>query len=121
LNADWLIHAAPLYLNLVKHFSFLGYPLQEKWMAVVLSWGGTLSDLGLGILLFINRWHKLTFIWLCLFNGINIFLFGLGIQTFPYLMVSTYILFLPSPIVRESIARFLNGKFLKYVPILDKT
>ena len=121
LNADWLIHAAPLYLNLVKHFSFLGYPLQEKWMAIVLSWGGMLSDLGLGILLFINRWHKLTFIWLCLFNGMNIFLFGLGIQTFPYLMLSTYILFLPGPIVRESIARFLNGKFLKYVSILDKT
>jgi uncharacterized membrane protein YphA (DoxX/SURF4 family) len=121
LNADWLIHAAPLYLNLVKHFSVLGYPLQEKWMAVVLSWGGMLSDLGLGILLFINRWHKLTFIWLCLFNGINIFLFGLGIQTFPYLMLSTYILFLPGPVVRESITRLLNGKFLKHVPILDKT
>jgi len=120
LNADWLIHAAPLYLNLVKHFSFLGYPLQEKWMAVVLSWGGMLSDLGLGILLFINRWHKLTFIWLCLFNGMNIFLFGLGIQTFPYLIISTYILFLPGPVVREAIARFLNGKLLKHVPILDK-
>src|SRR5437762_5737652 len=121
LNADWLIYAAPLYLNLVKHFSFLGYPLQEKWMAVVLSWGGMLMDLGLGILLFINRWHKLSFICLCLFNGMNIFLFGLGIKTFPYLMLSTYILFLPTPIVRESIERFLTGKFLKYVPILDKT
>ena len=121
LNADWLVHAAPLYLNLVKHFSFLGYPLQEKWMAVVLSWGGMLSDLGLGILLFINRWHKLTFTWLCLFNGTNIFLFGLGIQTFPYLMLSTYILFLPSAIVREFVVRFLNEKFLKYEPIMDKT
>jgi hypothetical protein len=121
LNADWLIHAAPLYLNLIKNFSLLGYPLQEKWMAVLLSWGGMLSDLGLGILLFINRWHKLTFIWLCLFNGINIFLFGLGIQTFPYLMVSTYILFLPPAVVRESIARFSNRKFFKHAPILDKT
>ena len=120
VNADWLIQAAPLYLNLIKHFSFLGYPLQEKWMAIVLSWGGMLSDLGLGILLFINRWHKLTFIWLCLFNGMNIFLFGLGIQTFPYLMISTYILFLPGPVVREAIARFLNAKLLKHVPILDK-
>jgi vitamin K-dependent gamma-carboxylase len=117
LNADWLIHAAPLYLNLVKHFSFLAYPLQEKWIAVVLSWGGMLSDFGLGVLLFINRWHKLTFIWLCLFNGMNIFLFGLGIKTFPYLMIATYILFLPAPIVREFIARFLNGKFRKYVSI----
>src|SRR4029453_4662445 len=43
LNADWLIHAAPLYLNLVKHFSFLGYPLQEKWLAVFLCWGGVFS------------------------------------------------------------------------------
>jgi len=120
VNADWLIQAAPLYLNLIKHFSFLGYPLQEKWMAVVISWGGMLSDLGLGILLFINRWHKLTFIWLCLFNGMNIFLFGLGIQTFPYLMISTYILFLPGPVVREAIARLLDGKLLKHVPILDK-
>jgi vitamin K-dependent gamma-carboxylase len=118
LNADWLIHAAPLYLNLVRHFSFLGYPLQEQWMAGVLSWGGMLSDFGLAILLFINRWHKLTFVWLCLFNGMNIFFFGLGINTFPYLMLSTYILFLPTPIVRESIARFLNGKFLKYVSII---
>jgi hypothetical protein len=121
VNADWLIQAAPLYLNLVKHLYFLGHPLQEKWMAVVLSWAGMLSDLGLGTLLFINRWHKLTFIWLCLFNGINISLFGLGIQTFPYLMLSTYVLFLPSPVVREFIARFFSGKFSKYVPILDKT
>jgi hypothetical protein len=117
MNADWLVYAAPLYLNLVRHFSFLGYPLQEKWIAVVLSWGGMLSDLGLGILLTINRWHKLSFIWLCLFNGLNVFLFGFGIKTFPYIMVSSYILFLPTPIVRESIARFLNGKFLKYISI----
>ena len=117
LNADWLVRGAPLYLNLVKHLSFLGYPLQEKWMAVVLSWGGMLSDFGLGILLLINRWHKLSFICLCLFNGINILFFGLGIKTFPYLMISTYILFLPTPIVREFIARFLNGKFLKYMSI----
>ena len=117
LNADWLVRGAPLYLNLVKHFSFLGYPLQEKWMAVVLSWGGMLSDFGLGILLLINRWHKLSFICLCLFNGMNILFFGLGIKTFPYLMISTYILFLPTPIVREFIARFLNGKFLKYLSI----
>ena len=117
LNADWLVRGAPLYLNLVKHLSFLGYPLQEKWMAVVLSWGGMLSDFGLGILLFINRWHKLSFICLCLFNGMNILFFGLGIKTFPYLMISTYILFLPTPSVREFIARFLNGKFLKYLSI----
>jgi len=117
LNADWLVRGAPLYLNLVKHLSFLGYPLQEKWMAVVLSWGGMLSDFGLGILLLINRWHKLSFICLCLFNGMNILFFGLGIKTFPYLMISTYILFLPTPSVREFIARFLNGKFLKYMSI----
>ena len=117
LNADWLVRGAPLYLNLVKHLSFLGYPLQEKWMAVVLSWGGMLSDFGLGILLLVNRWHKLSFICLCLFNGMNILFFGLGIKTFPYLMISTYILFLPTPIVREFIARFLNGKFLKYLSI----
>src|SRR5919108_1334014 len=113
LNTDWLIHAAPLYLNVVKHFSFLGYPLQEKWIAVLLSWAGMLLDLGLAILLFINRWHKLTFVCLCLFNGMNVFLFGLGIQTFPYLMVSTYILFLPTSTVREFIARSCKGKFLK--------
>ena len=80
-------------------------------MAVVLSWGGMLSDLGLGLLLFINRWHKLTFAWLCLFSGMNLFLFGLGIQTFPYLMVSTFILFLPGATLREFIARFTNGNF----------
>ena len=120
LNADWLIHAAPLYLNLIRNFSFLGYPLHEKWMAVVLSWGGMLSDLGLGILLAINRWPKLSFIWLCLFNGLNVFFFGLGIKTFPYLMVSSYILFLPTPAVREFLARFINGNFLKCIEI-DKT
>jgi hypothetical protein len=117
LNADWLIYAAPLYLNLIKHFSFLGYPLQEKWMAVVLSWGGMLSDFGLAISLFINRWHKFSFVWLCLFNGMNILFFGLGIQTFPYLMLSTYTLFVPAPIIREFVARFFNRKFLKYISI----
>jgi vitamin K-dependent gamma-carboxylase len=121
LNADWLIHAAPLYLNLIKTFSFLGYPLHERWMAVVLSWAGMLTDLGLGILLATDRCPKLAFIWLCLFNGMNVFLFGLGIKTFPYLMVSSYILFLPTPIVRESIARLINGNFFKNVSRLDKT
>ncbi|MBA3960305.1 MAG: HTTM domain-containing protein [Chthoniobacterales bacterium] len=121
MNADWLIYAAPLYLNLVKHFSFLGYPLQAKWMAVVLSWGGMLSDLGLGILLVIGRCYKLTFVWLCLFNGLNIFLFGLGIKTFPYLMISTYILFLPTPLIRNAMARVFNGPLSKYVPRLAKT
>ena len=117
MNADWLIHAAPLYLNTIRHFSFLGYPLREQWLAVVLSWAGMLTDLGLGILLAIDRLPKLAFMWLCLFNGMNVYLFGLGIKTFPYLMVSSYILFLPTPIVRESIARFTKGN----VSRLDKT
>ena len=120
-NADWLIHATPLYLNFVKHFSFLGFPLHEKWVAVVLSWGGMLTDLGLAILLAIGRWPKLTFIWLCSFNGMNAFLFGLGIKTFPYLMVSSYILFLPPPMLRESIARFTNGNVFKKVLRLGRT
>ncbi len=115
LNADWLVYAAPLYLNLIKHFSLLGHPLQEKWLAVVLSWGGMLSDLGLGILLAINRWRKLTFIWLCLFNGINVLFFGLGIKTFPYLMISTYILFVPASAVRKVAARVLGGRIPTYL------
>ena len=113
MNADWLVYSAPLYLNLVRHLSFFGYPFHEKWIAVILSWGGMLSDLGLGILLTVDRWRKLAFIWLCLFNGLNVFLFGLGIKTFPYLMVSTYILFLPTPVVREFIARFSTKNFRK--------
>ena len=117
LNADWLIQAAPLYLNFIKHFSVFGYPLQEKWMAVTLSWGGMLSDLGLGILLVANRWPKVTFIWLCLFNGLNVFFFGLGIKTFPYLMVSAYILFLPPARVRE----FFSSLFSKNLPQLEET
>ena len=121
LNTDWLVDAAPLYLNLIKHFSLFGYPLHERWMAVVLSWGGMLVDLGLAILLFVNRWHKLTFLWLCLFNGMNIFLFGWGIKTFPYLMLSSYVLFLPAPVVRGFMARLANGKLFKGVAILKRT
>ena len=115
VNADWLIQAAPLYLNLVKNFSVLGYPLQEKWMAFVLSWGGMLSDFALGILLFINRWHILTFIWLLLFNGLNIVMFGSGIKTFPYLMLATYVLFLPAPLVRKASERCLGRTFLSHL------
>jgi vitamin K-dependent gamma-carboxylase len=121
MNADWLIHATPLYLNTIRHFSFLGYPLHEKWLAVVLSWAGMLTDLGLGILLAMNRWPKLAFMGLSLFNGMNVYLFGLGIKTFPYLMVSSYILFLPTPIVREFIARFMKGNVFKHLPRLEET
>jgi vitamin K-dependent gamma-carboxylase len=120
MNADWLIHGTPLYLNTIRHFSFLGYALHERWLAVALSWAGMLTDLGLGMLLAIGRWPKLTFVWLCLFNGLNVYLFGLGIKTFPYLMVSSYILFLPAPVVRESIARFTNRN-AKVVSRLHKT
>lgn len=112
MNGDWLIRAAPLYLNLVKNFYFLGFPLQDRWVALVLSWGGMLLDLGLAGLLFINRWPRLTFLALCLFNGTNIFLFGLGIKTFPYLMLSSYVLFLPTRSVREFMARFPRLQFL---------
>ena len=112
MNADWLIHAAPLYLNFIRHFTLFGHPFQEKWMALVLSWAGMLSDLALGILLTINRWPKLTFVWLCLFNGLNIFFFGLGIQTFPYLMISSYVLFLPASTVRDFTTRFVDGPFV---------
>jgi vitamin K-dependent gamma-carboxylase len=115
MNADWLIHGAPLYLNTIIHFSFLGHPLHEKWLAVVLSWTGMLTDLGLGILLATDRWPKLAFVWLCLFNGMNVYLFGLGIKTFPYLMVSSYILFLPNPVAREAFARFTKRNFFKNV------
>ena len=121
MNADWLIHATPLYLNFIGHFSFLGYPLHEKWMAVVLSWGGMLTDLGLAILLASGRYPKLAFIWLCLFNGMNVFFFGLGIKTFPYLMISSYILFLPPPFVRELITRFMKGSFSRNGSRLAKT
>lgn len=100
MNADWLIQAAPLYLNFVRHFSLFGYPLHEKWLAFALSWGGMLSDLGLGLLLAFRRWQRLTFVWLCLFNGLNICLFGFGIKTFPYMMVSSFILFLPPSTLR---------------------
>lgn len=106
LNSDWLIYAAPLYLNLIKHFTFLGYPLQAKWIAILLAWGGMLSDLALGVLLVINRWHKPVFVWLCLFNGANIIFFGWGIKTFPYMMVASYILFVPSSSVRRFMSRF---------------
>ncbi len=109
MNADWLVYATPLYLNLVSHFSIIGYPLHDKWIAVLLSWGGMLSDLGLGILLTIDRWHRLAFFWLCLFNGLNVFLFGFGIKTFPYLMISSYILFLPASSVRKFMGRLTTG------------
>ena len=121
MNADWLIEAAPLYLNTIRHFSVFGYPLQEKWLAVVLSWAGMLTDLGLGILLALDRWRKITFLWLCLFNGMNVYLFGLGIKTFPYLMISSYILFLPTPMVRDTIARFANRSSFRNVVRSDKT
>lgn len=110
INSDWLVYAAPLYLNFIKHFSLLGYPLQEKWMALLLSWGGMLSDFGLAVLLTIGRWPKLTFAWLCVFNGLNVVFFGLGIKSFPYMMVSSYILFLPGPVVRDVFARITGGK-----------
>lgn len=120
MNADWLVYGAPLYLNFVKHFSVLGHPFQEKWIAVVLSWAGMLSDLGLGLLLAMNRWSKLTFVWLCLFNGLNVFFFGLGIKTFPYMMIASYVLFLPPGTVRRSIAQLGNACFSTKVLGLKK-
>jgi Vitamin K-dependent gamma-carboxylase len=113
MNTDWLIDAAPLYLNTIRHFSPLGLPLHEKWVAVLFSWGGMLTDLGLAILLATGRWPRLTFIWLCAFNGVNVFLFGLGIKTFPYLMIASYILFLPPGVVREAVAGLTGRNVFK--------
>jgi vitamin K-dependent gamma-carboxylase len=115
MNADWLIDAAPLYLNTIRHFSPLGLPLHEKWVAVLFSWGGMLTDLGLAILLATGRWPRLTFLWLCAFNGVNVFMFGLGIKTFPYLMVASYILFLPPALVRDAVAGFAKRNVFKKV------
>lgn len=112
MNADWLIRGAPLYLNFIRNFSFLGHPFHEKWLALLLSWGGMLSDLALGLLLMMNRWPRLTFLWLCLFNGMNVYFFGRGIKTFPYLMIASYILFLPSTTARRLIASVKSGALL---------
>jgi hypothetical protein len=105
MNVEWLIYGAPLYLNFVQHFTAAGHPFQEKWMAIVLSWAGMLSDLGIGLCLTINRWPRVSFIWLCLFDGLNVFFFGLGIKTFPYLMVCSYVLFIPGGRVRALFAQ----------------
>ncbi len=111
MNADWLVYGAPLYLNFIKNFTLLGHPLQEHWIALALSWGGMLTDLALAILLATGRWRKLTFVWLCLFNGLNVVFFGVGIKTFPYMMIASFVLFLPEGAVRTFLARF--GSFFR--------
>ena len=112
LNEDWLFHALPMRISLIKDFTLFGFPFHPKWLAFFLSWAGMILDLGLGILLFINRWHWLAFSGLCMFNGMNILLFGPAIHTFPYLMMSSYLLFLPTHTVKEFIEKVFKRKVI---------
>ena len=97
LNPYWLIDLQPVAFILenkcdVTENTFFITPL----LIVLITYGGVLFDLLIGFLLFYKRMKPLAFILIIVFNIMNYFLFldNSEIGVFPFIMISTLILFI---------------------------
>jgi vitamin K-dependent gamma-carboxylase len=101
-NKDWMdnLSGYSMLQNNLKWRHEIIYPL-----SLIVTYGGLLYDLSIGFLLLWKRtlWFSLPFI--IVFNISNSYLFNIG--SFPYAMLSSFILFIPPDLIRN---KFSNLK-----------
>ena len=107
LNPYWLFDLQPIkHILEVKFMVTDNLFFQQKWITVFMVYFGLLFDLFIGFLLFFKKTRLIGFLLVIGFNIINFYLFkDVGeIGVFPFLMISTLILFIDP----NQISTFLN-------------
>jgi len=94
LNGDWLC-GEPLRMWLARRADYpvLGKWFTEEWMVYLFSYGGLLLDLAFVPLLLCKRTRMIGYGLVLCFNGMNAWLFDIGI--FPWMMMAASLMFFP--------------------------
>jgi len=114
LNADWLLHAEPMYSRILSKKILFGASLHNLGLAYLFSYAGVIINLAVPVFLLFRR-TRLTAFWLALvFNLMNYYLFKLAdVRIFPLLMMAPFVLF-----VRPEAPREFWDKLFKRFPKL---
>ncbi len=107
LNSDWLVKFQPMKKSL-QAFSKGGF-LESDVMVMFFSYGGFLFDLLIGFLLMYKPTRKLAALGVIFFNVTNSIIYD-DIGIFPFVMLSTLILFFPpeSDMIKKIKSLFVN-------------
>lgn len=94
LNPDWL-RGEPLRMWLARRsdFPWVGKWFTEEWVVYLFSYGGLLLDLAFVPMLLWKRTRLAAYGLLLCFNGMNAWLFDIGI--FPWMMMAASLVFFP--------------------------
>lgn len=96
LNADWLMHGAPLHLWLSARTSLplIGPWLAEPWVALFMSWAGFAFDTFVPFFLLSKRTRGVAYVVVIVFHSATRALFPIGM--FPFIMTLAALVFFES-------------------------
>ena len=114
INSDWLIKAMPLSIWLPGKYDLpvIGSLMDEKWVAFTMSWCGMIYDLLIGFFLFSKKYRNIAFLFVIVFHIMTAIFFP-SIGMFPYIMITSTIIFLNKNIHIAIIKYFKKLFFLK--------
>ena len=95
INSDWLLNAMPLQLWLPGKYELplIGSIVGEKWFAYLMSWCGMLFDLSIGFLLLFKKTRHYAYFFVVVFHLLTAIFFP-SIGMFPYIMITSTLIFL---------------------------
>lgn len=102
---DWLLHAQPLniWLSARTDTPLIGPWLDERWVAVAMSWAGFLFDTTIVLWLSWRRTRLPAFLVLCGFHAATGYFFNIGM--FPFIMSGAALVFFPPDTWRRLLRR----------------
>ena len=111
INSDWLIRAMPLSIWLPGKYDLpiIGFLMDQKWVAYAMSWCGMVYDLLIGFFLFSKKYRNVAFLFVVIFHLMTAIFFP-SIGMFPYIMITSTIIFLDKK-VHLTIIRYINKIF----------
>ena len=111
INSDWLIRAMPLSIWLPGKYDLpiIGFLMDQKWVAYAMSWCGMLYDLLIGFFLFSKKYRNVAFLFVVIFHLMTAVFFP-SIGMFPYIMITSTIIFLNQK-VHLNIIKYLKKIF----------
>ncbi len=111
INAEWLFEAMPLkiWLPTKSELPIVGALLMKPWVAFVFSWFGMLFDVLITLFLFNKRTVIFAYAVVVFFHVSTAILFP-GIGMFPFVMIVSATIFLPSKFHRGLLEMFSSKK-----------
>lgn len=108
LNPDWLIHAEPMktWLPAKSHLPIVGPWMYEIWVAYLFSWFGALYDLFIVFFLLNKKTRPIAYGFVLIFH-LATALFFPGIGMFPYVMITSSLIFFSAE---------FHAKLLSFLP-----